>query len=129
MEMAHRLEKGRLRVCCLIASLVTISGLFQPWLWRGYDSYSEFNPRTRKPETHYHVVTTVSPLHTSIFRDGKLVMAKWFMDLETSFAGAVLVSAALLSIFRYDRSWFKILLSLTCFIACVFARAREPGAP
>lgn len=119
--MGLRVLRGvRVSLWGVAACLIVAVGVFQPWLWRGYKPYSEFNPRTRRPDIRYHLVTTVSPFYTSIIREGEVEATSWFMSPETSLSGILILSAASLSAFEFDRGWIKVALSLTSSFSFLF---------
>jgi hypothetical protein len=90
-------------------------GLFNPWLWRGYDPWTEFDPLKREAEIHYHQIMTISPFYISIFIDGKLETTIWFINFELSLSGAILLLTSILSIFIYNKRYIKFLINLISF--------------
>lgn len=104
----------------VVAFIVIVFGIFNTWLWRGYDSWTDFDPQRREVEIHYHIITTVSPFYSSIIVDGKLSNMFWFVNFETSLAGAIILSTSFLSIFVYKKKYIKLLLNFISLIMVVF---------
>ncbi|MFP3951562.1 MAG: hypothetical protein ACLFVP_05430, partial [Candidatus Bathyarchaeia archaeon] len=73
----------------------------------------------KKPEIHYHIVTTVSPFYTSFIKDGVRETTKWFMSPVASLSGFALISAAILSIFRFDNAWINVIGPLAAFSSSI----------
>jgi hypothetical protein len=105
----------KINILNLIGCIIIIYGLFNPWLWRGYDPWTEFDPLKREAKIHYHQIMTTSPFYISIFIDDKLESTIWFINLESSISGATLLSTSILSIFIYKKRYIKLLINLISF--------------
>lgn len=114
-QSSFAIKGVRLNLFGILAGLVITVGILGPWLWRGYDSWSDFDQVAREPEIHYHTVHIVSPLSISVFKDGKLETAVWFFSPECSACGILLLVAAALSIFQFRRRWANLTPPLLCF--------------
>jgi len=105
-EGRHRDER-KINLWGVIAGFILIVGLFGPWLWRGYNSYVEFNTRTKKTEIYYHLKIVISPLFILMIRDGKIDNTICFPNFGTSLVGVILISAAVLYIFGFNRKFSR----------------------
>lgn len=107
--------KRKINICGFAIGLVVIIGLIGPWIIRGYNSYGVINPETGQGELRYHSKILMSPLFGSIIRDGN-VETKWLVSFGTSLAGIMLISAAILCAFRFNRRWVNFLIFNISFL-------------
>lgn len=110
----------KLNILSIIAFIVILFGIFKPWLWRGYNSWTEFDPSRREPEIYYHKIITISPYYVSIITDNKLDAIIWFVNYETSFSGTIILASSFLSIFRYRKKFINFILNFISLIMILF---------
>jgi len=111
---------SRINLAGLVVAVTIIIGLLGPWLTVGYDSYAKINPETKIGELFYHTRVELSPLYGSIYRDEVLVEKTWFITIGISIAGLMLLLTAVLSIFKYKKTWPHISLFISSIIGMFF---------
>jgi hypothetical protein len=89
----------------LIPLIFILIGLFQPWLWRGYKPYSEFNRELNRPEMSYSVILKTSPFFTTII-DNQIVSRVWFFNFTTTFSGLTILFSSLLPFLNINNKRF-----------------------
>lgn len=104
------------KIFSIVGSLLVLLGVFGPWLWRGFDSYQEYNPVTGETILKYRTITKISPLYFSVKTEGGDNEVSWFYSAGTTFSAVVIISSILIYIFFNKMlSWsnsFGLLLAL-----------------
>lgn len=111
--------KRKINIWGAAIGFIVIIGLFGPWIIRGYNSYGVINPQTGLGELRYHSKIVISPLFGSIIRDGDVEKTVWFVSFGTSLANVMLVSAAVLCAFRFNRRWVNFLIFNISFLGFI----------
>ncbi len=103
------------KVFSIFGSLLILVGIFGPWLWRGFDSYQEYDPNTGEAILKYRIITKISPLYFSINTEEGDNEINWIYSAGTTLSAVMLFSSILFNLFLYGKlSWSK---GLSLFIA------------
>jgi hypothetical protein len=96
------------QILMAVCSLLIIMGVLGPWLWRGFDPYQEYDPKTGERILIYGMTTKISPFYISVNREGSDGRVNLFYSTGTTLSGIILISSALLFPLKGDRlSWIK----------------------
>ena len=91
------------RILRIFTAILLMVSLFKPWLWRGYEPWSEFSQEYRKPIIHYHKIITITPIKIEVVEDGNLILSKWFYRVEMSIAGIGIITCSIICLINFNK--------------------------
>lgn len=98
------------KIFSIVGSLLVLLGVFGPWLWRGFDSYQEYNPATGETILKYRTITKISPLYFSVKTEDGDNEVSWFYSAGTTLSAVVMLSSiAIYIVLNRGLSWSKSL--------------------
>jgi len=109
----------KISFCGIAVCIVIILGVFNPWISKGSQSYSTINPNTGQGELRYNRMLFVSPFYVSIFEYNQFVERIWFVSSGTSISGIMLLSVAMLSTIKYERTWVNFIYFIIAFLSVI----------